>query len=277
MHATDCMIVVPCYNERSRLDFGAFGQFVRDHDGTGFLFVDDGSTDGTRELLDDLVRADAQRMGVVHLERNRGKAEAVRRGMLECAGIGARYAGFWDADLATPLDAIPEFIDHLDAHPTVQMVFGARVRLLGRRIDRRPLRHYLGRCFATAASLVLGVPLYDTQCGAKVFRMSPEVVRLFESPFRSRWIFDVEIVARFLHGPHSADVDTLIHEMPLRRWRDVAGSKVKPRDFARALWELWEIHRTYPGALVFHSRHQPVGNRPRSLSPQHALRRARPK
>jgi dolichyl-phosphate beta-glucosyltransferase len=240
-----CTIVVPCYNERSRLDKGAFDDFVRDHKDTGFLFVNDGSTDGTRELLDDLVLADPQRMGVLHLERNCGKAEAVRRGILECAGLGARYAGFWDADLATPLNVIPEFIHHLDAYPDVQMVFGARVRLLGRRIDRRPLRHYLGRGFATAASLVLGVPFYDTQCGAKVFRMTPEVVRIFESPFRSRWIFDVEIVARYLHRSHSVDADTLIHEMPLHCWRDVAGSKVKPRDFARAFWELLDIYRTY--------------------------------
>ena len=189
---------------------------------------------------------------MLHLEHNGGKAEAVRRGLLEAAGLGARYAGFWDADLATPLDAIPDFVGHLDAHPDVQMIFGARVRLLGRQIDRRPVRHYLGRIFATTASLVLGVPLYDTQCGAKLFRVSPEIVRLFEAPFRSRWIFDVEIVARFLCQPHSAGVGSLIHETPLQRWRDVAGSKVRPRDFVRALFELWTIGRAYgaPAAAI---------------------------
>jgi dolichyl-phosphate beta-glucosyltransferase len=92
---------------------------------------------------------------------------------------------------------------------------------------------------------VLGVPLYDTQCGAKLFRVGPEIVRLFDTPFRSRWIFDVEIVARFLCEPHSAGVDSLIHETPLVRWRDVAGSKVRPRDFVRALFELWTIGRSY--------------------------------
>jgi dolichyl-phosphate beta-glucosyltransferase len=75
--------------------------------------------------------------------------------------------------------------------------------------------------------------------------MTPEVVRLFEVPFRSRWIFDVEILARFLREPHEAGPDTLIHELPLESWRDVAGSKVRPRDFARAFWELVEIGRVY--------------------------------
>jgi dolichyl-phosphate beta-glucosyltransferase len=89
------------------------------------------------------------------------------------------------------------------------------------------------------------VPLYDTQCGAKLFRVSPELVRLFRTPFRSRWIFDVEIVARFLCEPQRLAIHSLIHETPLKRWRDVAGSKVRPRDFLRAAFELWTIGRCY--------------------------------
>ncbi len=131
MNAPDCTIVIPCYNERNRLDVGAFCEFLRDHHDVGFLLVNDGSTDGTYELLEEMVRVEPERLGVLHLERNGGKAEAVRRGMLEAAALGALYAGFWDADLATPLAAIPEFVDHLDSYPELQMVMGARVRLLG--------------------------------------------------------------------------------------------------------------------------------------------------
>jgi dolichyl-phosphate beta-glucosyltransferase len=248
--ASDCVIVIPCYNERRRLDADAFREFLLDHENIRFLLVNDGSTDGTRELLDELVLGNPEGLRVLHLEYNGGKAEAVRRGLLAAAGFGARYAGFWDADLATPLEAIPDFVGHLDAHPDVQMIFGARVRLLGRQIERRPVRHYLGRIFATAASLVLGVSLYDTQCGAKLFRVSPELVRLFEAPFRSRWIFDVEIVARFLRQPRSAGVSSLIHETPLQRWRDVAGSKVRARDFVRAFFELCTIRLAYGRAAA---------------------------
>ena len=243
--SSSCVIVIPCYNERRRLDALAFREFLLDHENIGFLLVNDGSTDGTRELLEELALGNPERLCVLHLEHNSGKAEAVRRGLLEAAAIGAEYAGFWDADLATPLEAIPEFVDHLDLHPEVAMIFGARVRLLGRQIERRPMRHYLGRLFATTASLVLGVPLYDTQCGAKLFRMGPEIVRLFEAPFRSRWIFDVEIVARFLAQPRTQGASDLIHETPLERWRDVAGSKVRATDFLRAFFELWTIGRSY--------------------------------
>lgn len=129
------------------------------------------------------------------------------------------------------------------------MVFGARVQLVGWAIERSLLRHYAGRVFATATSRVLGLSVYDTQCGAKLFRSTPEVAALLEEPFRTSWVFDVEILARWLQqradalGVAPADA---IYELPLRTWRDVPGSKVRPWDFGRALLELARIWRSYP-------------------------------
>jgi glycosyltransferase involved in cell wall biosynthesis len=234
------LIIVPCYNEEGRFDASALDDFVAEGRDIGFVLVNDGSTDKTLDVL----RA-AERRGrvqVIDQQPNQGKAEAVRVGMLQAMRGGADYVGYFDADLATPLDAIPEFVEVLDENPGIGIVIGARVALLGRQIERRASRHYLGRIFATAARLVLAVPVYDTQCGAKLFRNSANMQRLFERPFGSRWIFDVEIFARYLtsFGDRSA-----LYELPLRKWTDVGASRVRSLDFLRAGGEMAAIYRTY--------------------------------
>ena len=117
---------------------------------------------------------------------NQGKAAAVRAGMRRAFEQGTRYAGYWDAALATPLEEVPRFLDVLDRTPQLTVVFGARVQLLGRSIERSSVRHYLGRIFATVASNVLGLAVYDTQCGAKLFRVDEESRALFAEPFLVR-------------------------------------------------------------------------------------------
>jgi dolichyl-phosphate beta-glucosyltransferase len=152
--------------------------------------------------------------------------------------------GFWDADLATPLADIGEFQAVLDGRPALLAVFGSRVNLLGRSVKRRLARHYVGRVFATAASAMLRLPIYDTQCGAKLFRNTPEVRATFAERFVSRWIFDVELIARLRDelaahgGPAARDV---IYEFPLMVWRDVAGSKLRARHFVTVFVDLCRI------------------------------------
>jgi glycosyltransferase involved in cell wall biosynthesis len=241
-------IVIPCYNEARRLDSAGYLEFLAKDPDAAFLFVDDGSTDETGRVLRELVARATGNASMLALERNSGKAEAVRRGILEALESRPRYVGFWDADLSTPLDVVPRFVEQLDAAPQMEMVMGARVQLLGRHIDRSLLRHYLGRLAATATSTTLGLRVYDTQCGAKMFRADTARV-LFREPFQSRWIFDVEILARLIacHGGSSRlSASDVIWEYPLNRWRDVSGSKVRPRDYLRALFELRRIRRSYP-------------------------------
>jgi glycosyltransferase involved in cell wall biosynthesis len=237
-------MVVPCFNEERRLDVETFRAFTLSGHELHFLFVNDGSRDGTLHVLQTLRDSNPSKFDVLDLAQNSGKAEAVRRGILKAAESKPDFIGFWDADLATPLTELPAFVN-IFTRPNIDIVFGARVRLLGREISRRPDRHYLGRVGATLISQTLGLAVYDTQCGAKVFRMNDALPQVFGKPFLSRWIFDVEIIARYLKLWGRDRVAASMYELPVTVWHDVKGSKVRSTDFLRALRDLWKIRRAY--------------------------------
>lgn len=244
----DTVIVVPCYNEAARLDVSAFDAYMAQSRGVSFVMVDDGSRDGTRNVLEQLRTAHPQRIAVLGLGENVGKAEAVRRGVKAALRRAPAMVGYWDADLATPLVSIDRFRNVLVERSDLLLVMGSRVGLLGRQIERTWKRHFMGRAFATAASLVLGLGVYDTQCGAKLFRVMPSTATLFDRPFRTRWIFDVEILARMMSaGSWNAELRAadVIYEYPLERWQDVAGSRLKARDFLIAAADLAMIRWQY--------------------------------
>jgi glycosyltransferase involved in cell wall biosynthesis len=241
------ILVIPCFNEEKRLRPDVFLAFAKTWPEGKFLLVDDGSTDRTFSILEGLQAALPGSFEVLRLPHNMGKAEAVRSGIRQAFQAGAEYVGFWDADLATPLETVRLFEDVFRELPALEMVLGARVRLLGKNIRRNPARHYLGRGFATAVALVLGIEIYDSQCGAKLFRATPDVRAVFDAPFTSRWIFDVELLARFIQRKRAAgisNVEALLYELPLPEWHDQKGSKLRPTDFGRALLDLWRIRRT---------------------------------
>ena len=75
-------LVVPCYNEETRLDTSAFLEWVSARPSRHLRFVDDASTDHTAAVLDHLCEQHS-RISVLHLSRNHGKAGAVRAGILE--------------------------------------------------------------------------------------------------------------------------------------------------------------------------------------------------
>jgi dolichyl-phosphate beta-glucosyltransferase len=235
-------VVIPCFNEAHRLSVEALGTFIDSWPQGHLLMVDDGSTDETYTMLEALSRK-YPRISAMRLGKNGGKGEAVRQGMLAACQRGSDFVGYWDADLATPLEMIPEFEKILQEQPGLDIVIGSRVRLLGRSVERRAVRHYVGRVFGTAASMVLGVAVYDTQCGAKLFRATERISQILAAPFQSRWIFDVELLARYLDGggPGEGDRSQRIYELPLTVWKDVQGSKLKGLDFARAALDLVSI------------------------------------
>lgn len=235
------VIVVPCYNEADRLDLSAFRDSVAREPQLTYLFVDDGSTDRTADMLTAFAAERPDRIQLLRLESNCGKAEAVRRGILSAAD-SADLIGYWDADLATPLAAIPSFVNAF-ADPAIALVMGSRVQLLGKNVQRKAARHYIGRVFATAVSQLLDLRVYDTQCGAKVLRATPQMRQAFARPFQLRWCFDVELLARLLglQARGEFDVERQCLELPLQTWRDVGGSKLGPRQFPHILGELLQL------------------------------------
>lgn len=236
------MIVVPCYNEEKRLDRNAFMSALDREKGLSFIFVNDGSRDNTLSVLESMRRQVPSRISVLDLGRNLGKAEAVRQGMLKALDGPCENAGYWDADLSTPITCIFRFTEILDTTEAT-LVLASRVRLLGRRVDRRPSRHYLGRVFATFASLLLKMSVYDTQCGAKVFRNTPVLKKVFGRPFKVNWTFDVEMLARFhiIEDKSPEEVSSKWVEYPVEEWVDVKGSKVKGWDFIKSGLELCRL------------------------------------
>jgi glycosyltransferase involved in cell wall biosynthesis len=245
----ETIVVVPCFNEARRLNVAAYDDFIKRCPDISLLLVDDGSNDDTPLILELLRQRHPQQVFVLRLDSNVGKAEAVRRGMQLALRRRPLLVGYWDADLATPLTAIPRFAAILRDRTDLLLIMGSRVALLGRQIHRSWLRHMLGRAFATAASLVLRMPVYDTQCGAKLLRATPETTELFRRPFRARWIFDVEILARLVAASYSNSkkpADEVIYEYPLERWHDVRGSRLKSRDFWVAALDLAAIYWLYP-------------------------------
>ncbi|MFO0788392.1 MAG: glycosyltransferase [Pirellulales bacterium] len=247
--ARDVAIVVPCFNEARRLKVSAFSAFLNTHPNITLTLIDDGSTDDTPLILECLRQQHPAQICTLRLEANVGKAEAVRLGVLAALRRGPQFVGYWDADLATPLAAIASFVDILLAQPNLQLVMGSRVSLLGRKIRRPIRRHIMGRAFATAASLVLNLPVYDTQCGAKLFRATAQTAELFAQPFRTRWIFDVELLARIKSRTTNAEsalpADDSIYEFPLEQWEDVAGSRLKSHDIVTAALDLLRVYWQY--------------------------------
>ena len=257
---SNSIVVIPCYNEAQRLDTKAFSAFVAANHDVRLLLVDDGSTDNTLKVLEQLRESNPAQVLLRSLPKNYGKAEAVRHGLLEACAAQPDYVGFWDADLATPLEDIPVFMKLMDDRSRIEMVFGSRVNLLGRNVHRRLGRHYLGRVFATAAAATLGVGIYDTQCGAKLFRVTRGFVSRLQEPFIGGWIFDVEMIAREVQARRASDlppVRDVIFEYPLMVWRDVKGSKLRLTDWFVIVGALARIYWKYigPGSRTLTQSH----------------------
>lgn len=236
-------VIVPCYNEEKRINLNSFTEFLdqRSNSSIHLLFVNDGSNDDTLQLINQL-KEKHETAEVLNLTKNVGKAEAIRAGINFSLEEEYSYLGYLDADLATPLDELNR-LTQLTKEKDPYIVLGTRVKILGvTKIERNKYRHYIGRVFATVVSNMLKLPIYDTQCGAKLIQKEVATI-IFKDAFVSKWLFDVELLFRIKKHFHS--LEERIIEMPLNKWEDVAGSKISSSYFFKAPVDLLKIYFKY--------------------------------
>ena len=236
-------IVIPCYNEEKGISNNEYSNFLNNNPEAFICFVNDGSTDNTLKVLHVLKEKHPNQIHILSLEKNSGKAEAVRQGINYCnQNSKHQYIGYLDADLATTLEEFIDLRNYLKEE--IVFCFGSRIRKIGSTIERQNSRFLIGRVVATFISNILDIKVYDTQCGSKLFTREI-AAELFKKEFISKWLFDVEIFYRMIHifGREKAIKKML--EIPLQLWVEKGNSKVKITYGFKLWFDLYKINREY--------------------------------
>jgi len=239
------IFIIPCYNEENRLDIEKYSSSLKNDDQIHILFVNDGSTDDTLNVLEKLGADFTDQIQIIDLSSNKGKAEAVRQGVQNALqnNIDINHIGYFDADLSTSLEEGISLFNQLIQHEQLYFAFGSRISKVGSTIIRKNYRHLVGRFIATIISNILKLRVYDTQCGAKVFTADLAQF-VFDKPFISKWLFDVEIFARMLCETSQYSIKNML-EVPLTQWIDRDGSKVKLSYSFKVFIDLFKIWSSY--------------------------------
>jgi glycosyltransferase involved in cell wall biosynthesis len=208
-------IIIPCFNEESRLpdSLEKIAAYIQQSGReTEVLVVDDGSTDRTAAVAQ-LYYQKLPGLRVISNGKNRGKGFSVRHGMQAAKG---RMVLFTDADLSAPIEEAQKLIKALE---TNDVAIGSRAinrNLISVRQSR--FRELAGIIFNSVVRLILRLPFVDTQCGFKAFRREPCRI-IFAQQRIERFGFDPELLylARH-HGLHAAEIPV--------RWAHSPATKV---------------------------------------------------
>ncbi|MBT4162491.1 MAG: glycosyltransferase [Gammaproteobacteria bacterium] len=229
-------LIIPCFNEAERLSKRELAQLLTHS--FQLILVDDGSKDASWALINQLEKQYPEQVYGIRLEHNQGKAEAIRIGINYALGFSPEVIGYLDADFAVPASEMIRLYETLQSRSDIQVLLGSRWLRLGAEIKRSAIRHYISRIFATFASRLLRIPVYDTQCGAKLFRVSDSLRIAIDQPFVSRWAFDVELIGRLLNC--GCPLECFL-EVPLNIWTEKSGSKMGVSAMTRSSIELISI------------------------------------
>lgn len=225
-------IIIPAFNEEKRLPktLEHLRQYLSSAPfSSEVLVVDDGSTDGTRRLVQEMVK-DSPGLRLLVNERNRGKGYSVRQGVEEAAG---ELVLFFDADASTPIDQVEKFFPHFQDGADV--LIGSRsLPDSDVRVHQPWYRETMGRTFNLFVRLLVLRGFVDTQCGFKAFTREA-ALSIFARQRLSGFSFDVEIL--FIAGK----LGYKITEVPIV-WINSPSSRVHPIwDSVRMLVELMRI------------------------------------
>lgn len=237
-------VVIPCYNEEDRLLSNEFLQFIDKNTGYHLCFVNDGSKDRTLEVLKTLQKGREDFITVYDCEKNGGKAEAVRLGMLHLAKKqDLDYIGFLDADLSTDLADFDDLVNTIETS-NFKIVSGSRMARMGANITKESARKIISLTINFIIRTILKMDFKDTQCGAKIFRK--EVINIaFKEKFVTQWIFDVEIFKRMAQHYGLKQAKAMLCEQPLKRWIHADGSKLSMKDSVKIVGQLAQIAWVY--------------------------------
>lgn len=225
-------IVIPAWNEASSIEHALreTGRVFREI-GEAFeiIVVDDGSSDGTAEVVTSYVSRD-DRVRLIRHEKNSGKGAAVKTGAMQAAG---EWLLFLDVDLAVHPQTFKAWLPLLD---TSDVIIGSRrVKGAAIAVHQPKYRERFGEWFNLAVRRIIGLPFQDTQCGFKAFRL-PLCRPLFINLDASGWAFDVELLAQ------ASKAGLRLREEPVE-WRNGTKSRVRLGQAPAILLELLKIKR----------------------------------
>ena len=232
----DLFMIVPCFNEEKRINLDYWNK-LSEIPNVHWIFVNDGSSDGTQSLLNQISNS-----SVINLDRNSGKAEAIRKGISDIFDKNLAeifQVGYLDADSAFEIQDIKNVVKlSFSKESTFDSYWGSRVALSGRNITRNNLRHILSRILITIFGYRLGNLPYDPQTGFKIFKFNKEQMAIFDRNFETKWFVDIEILLRFkaVNGK-----DMRIWEEPVNSWKDIEGSKIRGLELITVFRDLVKI------------------------------------
>ena len=232
-------LFVPLYNEEKRPNVEEYISSISQLQGLNLVLVNDGSSDDTSTMLE---RLRGPKIEIVDFPTNQGKGEALREAIRDyILHNEVEIVGYLDCDGAFPISAVEKFLRTATEKiqsGNFQVCIASRIMLSGRDVVREAKRHYISRILITLIGFRYSFMPYDSQSGLKIFRVTQALNDSLKIPFRTKWLFDIELLSRL----HRMSNENLIWEEPVMAWADKPGSHLRLRNFANIFKEVVTLY-----------------------------------